>query len=41
VGKGAVGARGRGEGVIVKFSGSATGHHDDDEAAVLAFLLAA
>jgi hypothetical protein len=38
---GAVGARGRGEGVIVKFSGSATGHHDDDEAAVIAFLLAA
>jgi hypothetical protein len=40
-GKGAVGARGKGEGVIMKFSGSATGHHDDDEAAVLAFLLAA
>jgi hypothetical protein len=39
--KGAVGARGRGEGVIVKFSGSATGRHDDDEAAVIAFLLAA
>jgi hypothetical protein len=40
-GKGAVGARGAGEGTIMKFSGSATGHHDDDEAAVIAFLLAA
>jgi hypothetical protein len=40
-GKGAVGARGSGAGVIVKFSGSATGHHDDDEAAVIAILLAA
>ena len=40
-GKGAVGARGSGEGMIVKFSGSATGQHDDDEAAVIAFLLAA
>jgi len=40
-GKGAVGVRGKGEGVIMKFSGSATGHHDDDEAAVIAFLLAA
>ena len=40
-GKGAVGARGTGEGMIVKFSGSATGQHDDDEAAVIAFLLAA
>jgi len=39
--KGAVGAHGSGEGVIMKFSGSATGHHDDDEAAVIAFLLAA
>jgi hypothetical protein len=39
--KGAVGARGTGSGVIMKFSGSATGHHDDDEAAVIAFLLAA
>jgi hypothetical protein len=40
-GKGAVGARGVGSGVIMKFSGSASGHHDDDEAAVIAFLLAA
>ena len=40
-GKGAVGARGKGEGTIMKFSGSATGRHDDDEAAVLAILLAA
>ena len=40
-GKGAVGTRGSGEGMIVKFSGSATGQHDDDEAAVIAFLLAA
>jgi hypothetical protein len=41
VAKGAVGARGAGLGTIMKFSGSATGHHDDDEAAVIAFLLAA
>ena len=40
-GKGAVGARGSGEGMIVKFSGTATGQQDDDEAAVIAFLLAA
>jgi hypothetical protein len=40
-GKGAVGARGAGSGTIMKFSGSATGQHDDDEAAVIAFLLAA
>ena len=38
---GAGGTRGAGAGVIVKFSGSATGRHDDDEAAVIAFLLAA
>jgi hypothetical protein len=38
---GAVGARGAGSGTIMKFSGSATGQHDDDEAAVIAFLLAA
>jgi len=38
---GAGGSRGAGAGVIVKFSGSAIGRHDDDEAAVLAFLLAA
>jgi len=35
------GNRGSGDGMIVKFSGSATGQHDDDEAAVVAFLLAA
>jgi hypothetical protein len=40
-GKGAIGARGNGSGTIVKFSGSATGRIDDDEAAVIAFLLAA
>lgn len=40
-GKGAVGARGTGSGVIMKFSGTATGQHDDDEAAVIAILLAA
>jgi hypothetical protein len=40
-GQGAVGARGTGEGTIMKFSASATGQHDDDEAAVIAFLLAA
>ena len=40
-GKGAVGTRGTGAGTIMKFSGSATGRHDDDEAAVIAFLLAA
>ena len=39
---GAVATRGSGAGVIVKFSGSATGRHDDDEAAaMIAFLLAA
>jgi hypothetical protein len=42
VGKGAVGARGVGNGMILKVSGSATGYHDDDEAAaVIAILLAA
>jgi hypothetical protein len=40
-GNGAVGTRGAGEGMIVKFNGTATGRHDDDEAAVIAFLLAA
>jgi len=40
-GKGVVGTRGNGQGTIMKFSGSATGHHDDDEAAVIAILLAA
>ena len=38
---GAGGTRGAGEGAILKFSGTATGACDDDEAAVLAFLLAA
>lgn len=38
---GAVGTRGTGSGVIVKCNGAATGQHDDDEAAVIAFLLAA
>jgi hypothetical protein len=40
-GQGAIGARGAGSGVIMKLSGTATGRHDDDEAAVIAFLLAA
>jgi hypothetical protein len=40
-GSGAVGARGAGAGMIVKINGSATGRHDDDEAAMIAFLLAA
>ena len=40
-GNGAIGTRGVGEGMIVKFNGTATGRHDDDEAAVIAFLLAA
>jgi len=38
---GAVGTRGLGQGMIVKFTGTATGSYDDDEAAVIAFLLAA
>jgi hypothetical protein len=40
-GNGAVGTRGTGSGMIVKFSGTATGQQNDDEAAVIAFLLAA
>jgi hypothetical protein len=40
-GRGAIGTHGAGAGMIVKFSGTATGRHDDDEAAVIAFLLAA
>jgi hypothetical protein len=40
-GHGAIGTRGSGAGTIMKFSASATGRHDDDEAAVIAFLLAA
>jgi len=35
-----VGVRGSGSGVIT-LKGAATGRHDDDEAAILAFLLAA
>jgi len=38
---GIVGARGSGSGVIMKFTGAASGRHDDDEAAVMTFLLAA
>jgi hypothetical protein len=38
---GAVGAHGSGSGVIMKFKATAIGRHDDDEAAVMAFLLAA
>jgi hypothetical protein len=38
---GAVGTRGSASGTIMKFKASATGRHDDDEAAVMAFLLAA
>ena len=34
-------ARGRGSGMIVKFEGAAVGQHDDDEAAIVAWLLAA
>jgi hypothetical protein len=38
---GAVGTRGTGSGMIVKFNATATGRLDDDEAAVIAFLIAA
>jgi hypothetical protein len=38
---GVVGTRGLGSGVIMKFKATAIGRHDDDEAAVMAFLLAA
>jgi hypothetical protein len=38
---GVVGTRGSGSGVIMKFEATASGRHDDDEAAVMAFLLAA
>jgi hypothetical protein len=38
---GVVGTRGSGSGTIMKFEGAARGRHDDDEAAVMAFLLAA
>jgi hypothetical protein len=40
-GDGAAGVRGHGSGMIVKFTATASGRHDDDEAAVLTFLLAA
>jgi hypothetical protein len=36
-----VGTRGSGSGMIMKFEGAASGRHDDDEAAVMAILLAA
>lgn len=38
---GVVGTRGSGSGMIMKFEAAANGRHDDDEAAVMAFLLAA
>jgi hypothetical protein len=38
---GVVGTRGSGSGTIVKLQGAANGRHDDDEAAMMAFLLAA
>jgi hypothetical protein len=38
---GAVGVRGSGSGAIVKLKGAAIGRHDDDDAAVMTFLLAA
>ena len=38
---GVAGARGKGSGMIVKFEGAAIGRHDDDEAAIMAWLLAA
>ena len=40
-GDGAVGARGLGVGTLVMFNAIASGRHDDDEAAVMIFLLAA
>jgi len=40
-GAGVAGARGSGAGVVRGLSGEATGRHDDDEATVIAFLLAA
>jgi hypothetical protein len=39
--EGAIGVRGHGSGMIVKLEATASGRHDDDEAAVLTFLLAA
>lgn len=38
---GDVGSRGSGSGMIMKFEAIASGRHDDDEAAVISFLLAA
>jgi hypothetical protein len=38
---GFVGIRGSGSGTIMKFEAAASGRHDDDEAAMMAFLLAA
>lgn len=38
---GAVGSRGSGSGTIVKLEAAASGRHDDDEAAMMTFLLAA
>jgi hypothetical protein len=40
-GGGAVGVRGSGSGAIVKLKGAGIGQHDDDEAVVMTFLLAA
>jgi hypothetical protein len=40
-GAGVVGTRGTGAGMIIKFEAAAVGRHDDDEAAMMAFLLAA
>jgi hypothetical protein len=39
--RGNAGALGKGSGMIVKFEGAAIGRHDDDEAAIVAWLLAA
>jgi len=39
--EGKIGVHGAGSGMIVKLEGAAIGQHDDDEAAVMAFLLAA
>jgi hypothetical protein len=38
---GVVGTRGAGSGMIIQIKGTATGRHDDDEAAMMTFLLAA
>jgi hypothetical protein len=39
--RGTVGTHGLGSGTIMKFEAAAVGRHDDDEAAMMAFLLAA